>query len=82
MRRLTPRMRFRRLRMPSIRWTRDRGSSLLPWAVSPTRSMSTTIFPAASTLKGKAGEHLLTVRVYDRYENVGVAKTVFGSAAK
>ena len=25
----------------------------------------------------KAGEHLLTVRVYDRYENVGVAKTVF-----
>ncbi len=33
-------------------------------------------------LKGKAGEHLLTVRVYDRYENVGVAKTVFVSASK
>ncbi|MGA8729344.1 MAG: hypothetical protein WB608_11395 [Terracidiphilus sp.] len=36
----------------------------------------------ASALKGEGGEHLLTVRVYDRYENVGVAKTVFGSAAK
>lgn len=25
----------------------------------------------------KAGEHLLTVRTYDRYDNVGLAKTVF-----
>ena len=30
----------------------------------------------------KPGEHLLTVRVYDRYENVGVAKTVFNSSSK
>ncbi|HET6170938.1 MAG TPA: hypothetical protein VFE01_12185, partial [Terracidiphilus sp.] len=37
--------------------------------------------PAAAS-KDEGGEHLLTVRVYDRYENVGVAKTVFGSAAK
>jgi len=36
----------------------------------------------ASALKEKTGEHLLTVRVYDRYENVGVAKTVFVSDAK
>ncbi|HET7104371.1 MAG TPA: hypothetical protein VFI20_09835, partial [Terracidiphilus sp.] len=36
----------------------------------------------ASAFKEKTGEHLLTVRVYDRYENVGLAKTVFGSAAK
>jgi hypothetical protein len=36
----------------------------------------------ASALDGKISEHLLTVRVYDRYENVGVAKTVFGSAGK
>lgn len=36
----------------------------------------------ASALEGKPGEHLLTVRVYDRYENVGAAKTVFDSAAK
>jgi len=25
---------------------------------------------------GKIGEHLITVRAYDRYDNVGVAKTV------
>ncbi len=36
----------------------------------------------ASALDGKTGEHLITVRVYDRYENVGVAKTVFGSTGK
>ncbi len=36
----------------------------------------------ASALDVKTGEHLLTVRAYDRYDNVGVAKTVFGSAAK
>ena len=33
-------------------------------------------------LDGKPGEHLLTVRVYDRYDNVGVAKTVFTTTAK
>ncbi|HVZ84576.1 MAG TPA: hypothetical protein VG893_12960 [Terracidiphilus sp.] len=33
--------------------------------------------PAAAS---SGGEHLLTVRVYDRYDNVGVAKTVFGAA--
>jgi hypothetical protein len=27
----------------------------------------------------KPGEHLLTVRVYDRHDNIGVAKTVFSS---
>jgi hypothetical protein len=27
----------------------------------------------------KTGEHLLTVRVYDRHDNVGLAKTVFGT---
>jgi WD40 repeat protein len=30
---------------------------------------------------GKPAEHLITVRVYDRYENVAVAKTVFPSQA-
>jgi hypothetical protein len=35
----------------------------------------------ASALEGKAGEHLLTVRVYDRYDNIGVAKTVFTTTA-
>ena len=28
---------------------------------------------------GKPSEHLITVRVYDRHDNVGVAKTVFTS---
>jgi hypothetical protein len=36
----------------------------------------------ASSPAGQPGEHLLTVRVYDRYDNVGVAKTVFTSSAK
>lgn len=31
----------------------------------------------ASTFQGKPGEHLLTVRAYDRHENVGLAKAVF-----
>jgi sugar lactone lactonase YvrE len=35
-----------------------------------------------TALDGKSGEHLLTVRAYDRYENVGVAKTVFSSGSK
>jgi hypothetical protein len=34
---------------------------------------------SAKAFEGKTGEHLITVRVYDRHENVGVAKTVFGS---
>jgi hypothetical protein len=31
----------------------------------------------AKSLDGKAGEHLITVRAYDRHDNIGVAKTVF-----
>jgi WD40 repeat protein len=31
------------------------------------------------TPDGKSSEHLITVRVYDRHDNVGVAKTVFSS---
>jgi hypothetical protein len=36
----------------------------------------------AKPLEGKTGEHLITVRVYDRHDNVGVAKTVFTLPAK
>jgi hypothetical protein len=40
----------------------------------------------ASVFNGKVGEHLLTVRAYDRHDNVGLAKTSFqttsSSAAK
>jgi hypothetical protein len=31
---------------------------------------------------GKTGEHLFTVRVYDRHDNVGVAKTVYTTSGK
>jgi hypothetical protein len=34
---------------------------------------------SGKALEGKKGEHLITVRVYDRHENPGVAKTVLGS---
>ena len=30
----------------------------------------------STPLAGKIAEHLITVRAYDRYDNVGVAKTV------
>jgi hypothetical protein len=36
----------------------------------------------AEALNGKTGEHLITVRAYDRHDNVGVAKTVFTMPAK
>jgi len=35
----------------------------------------------ASAFKGKAGEHLLTVRAYDRHDNVGLGKTAFETSA-
>lgn len=35
----------------------------------------------AKGLEGKPGEHLLTVRVYDRHDNVGLAKIVFHTTA-
>lgn len=33
-------------------------------------------------LSGKTGEHLITVRAYDRHDNVGVAKTVIAAQEK
>jgi hypothetical protein len=33
----------------------------------------------ASAFTGKTGEHLLTVRAYDRHENIGLSKTTFES---
>jgi len=33
----------------------------------------------ATAFEGKAGEQLLTVRVYDRHDNIGLAKTIFGT---
>jgi len=37
----------------------------------------------AKSFEGKSGEHLITVRVYDRHDNVGLAKSVVtGTASK
>jgi WD40 repeat protein len=36
----------------------------------------------AKSLESKSGEHLITVRAYDRHDNVGLAKTVFTVPAK
>jgi hypothetical protein len=35
----------------------------------------------AKAFTGKTGEHLLTVRAYDRHDNAGLAKTVFATAS-
>lgn len=35
----------------------------------------------ASAFEGKSGEQLITVRVYDRHDNVGLAKTQFGASS-
>jgi hypothetical protein len=37
-------------------------------------------FEVTAAPDAKTGEHLITVRAYDRHENVGVAKTVIGAA--
>lgn len=50
--------------------------------LSDSRREHYSISILAAALAGKGGEHLITVRAYDRYDNVGVAKTVFKSAAK
>ncbi len=50
--------------------------------LSDSRREHYTISIPASALAGKGSEHLITVRAYDRYDNVGVAKTVFKSAVK
>jgi len=50
--------------------------------LSDSRHESYLLNLPAAALAAHPGEHLLTVRVYDRYDNVGVAKTVFGAAAR
>jgi hypothetical protein len=36
----------------------------------------------ASAFDSKTGEHLITVRVYDRYDNAGLAKSAFHTEAR
>ena len=50
--------------------------------LSDSRREHYTLRIPASALQGKGSEHLITVRAYDRYDNVGVSKTVFKSAVK
>jgi len=58
-----------------------------PWQyVEPMGQLSDSLrehydftIPAAA-FSGKTGEHLLTVRAYDRHENIGLAKTTFETA--
>ena len=54
-----------------------------PWqTIDPVGKISDSLrehyeFPISLDVEaGKIGEHLITVRAYDRYENVGVAKTI------
>ena len=60
-----------------------------PWQfIEPVGSLSDSkrehyeIRLPVKALEGKSGELLITVRVYDRHDNVGVAKTVFFVPAK
>ncbi len=50
--------------------------------ISDSRTEHYDVLLPAASLAASPGEHLITVRVYDRYENVGVAKTVFHTVAK
>ena len=60
-----------------------------PWQfIAPVGSLSdsktehySVVLPSTD-LGAKPGEHLITVRAYDRYDNVGLAKTVFDTTAK
>lgn len=49
-------------------------------ALSDSRREHYELHIPAKTFEGKTGEHLLTVRAYDRHDNAGLAKTVFGEA--
>ena len=55
----------------------DRGSTSIRSASSPTPRREHYEFRISLDVEsGKIAEHLITVRAYDRYDNVGVAKTV------
>ncbi len=49
-----------------------------PAAPNPkTKRISATVSSAAAPTSSVTGEHLVVVRVYDKFDNMGVAKTVF-----
>jgi hypothetical protein len=57
-----------------------------PWQyVDPVGQISdskTEHYSVSIPVDAKAGEQLITVRAYDRYDNVGVAKTVVAAQAR
>jgi len=50
--------------------------------ISDSKSESYSIVLSLDAPEGKVAEHLITVRAYDRFENVGVAKTVISAQEK
>jgi hypothetical protein len=50
--------------------------------ISDSRSESYSIALSLDAPEGKVAEHLITVRAYDRFENVGAAKTVIPAQEK
>jgi hypothetical protein len=51
-------------------------------ALSDSRREHYDFHASLDSVTEKAGEHLITVRVYDRHDNVGLAKTVVAGPAK
>ena len=76
-------MRSRPSRTPSTHLTPAPGSTLSRWAGSPiARREHYELRISLDVAAGKISEHLIAVRVYDRHENVGVAKTVIAAEEK
>ncbi|MDR3741037.1 MAG: hypothetical protein P4L40_18625, partial [Terracidiphilus sp.] len=50
--------------------------------ISDSRTEHYALRISIDAVADKIGEHLITVRAYDRYENVGVAKTVIHAQEK
>ena len=63
--------------VPNIPSTPETGNTSNPSASSPTAKIEDYDFKVAvDASKDAASEHVVVVRVYDKYENMGAAKTV------
>ena len=76
-------MRLRPSRTPNTRLTLGHGRpSIRPVKISDSKREHYEIRISLDTENGKTSEHLITVRAYDRYDNVGVAKTIIPAQAQ
>jgi hypothetical protein len=50
--------------------------------VDPLERMASVYTNSENAIAGKLSEHFITVRVYDRHDNAGVAKTVIAAQEK